>query len=65
MVKYMEAWNIDIYAKLDYYFQYDSQQFRDAYAKAPEASDEAGKAKWFGRCHEIIADDAVNCFPPS
>lgn len=60
MIGHVEAWDIGIYAKPDYYFQYDSQPFRDAYAKALAAPDESGKAEWFGRCQEIIADDAVN-----
>ena len=62
MIAHVEAWDIGIYANPDYYFQYDSQAFRDAYANALQAPDEAGKAKWFGRCQEIIADDAVNGF---
>ncbi len=62
MIGHVEAWDIGIYAKPDYYFQYDSQPFRDAYANALMAPDEAAKAKWFGRCQEIIADDAVNGF---
>ncbi|MCB2145148.1 MAG: ABC transporter substrate-binding protein [Deltaproteobacteria bacterium] len=62
MIGHVEAWDIGIYAKPDYYFQYDSQEFRDAYANALKAPDEAGKSKWFGRCQEIIADDAVNGF---
>jgi len=60
MIGHVEAWDIGIYAKPDYYFQYDSQEFRDAYAKALKAPNEAEKAKWFGRCQEIIAEDAVN-----
>jgi peptide/nickel transport system substrate-binding protein len=60
MIGHVEAWDIGIYANPDYYFQYDSQEFRDAYAKALKAANEAEKAKWFGRCQEIIADDAVN-----
>ncbi len=62
MIGHVEAWDIGIYAKPDYYFQYDSQAFRDAYAMALEAPDEDAKAKWFGRCQEIITDDAVNGF---
>ena len=60
MIGHVEAWDIGIYANPDYYFQYDSQAFRDAYAKALKAPNEKEKAKWFGRCQEIIADDAVN-----
>ena len=52
--------DIGIYANPNYYFQYDSQEFRDAYAKALKAPNEEEKAKWFGRCQEIIAEDAVN-----
>jgi peptide/nickel transport system substrate-binding protein len=62
MIGHVEAWDIGIYANPDYYFQYDSQTFRDAYAKALKAPSEAEKAKWFGRCQEIIAEDAVNGF---
>lgn len=60
MIGHVEAWDIGIYANPEYYFQYDSQEFRDAYAKALMAPSEAEKAKWFGRCQEIIAEDAVN-----
>jgi peptide/nickel transport system substrate-binding protein len=60
MIGHVEPWDIGIYANPDYYFQYDSQEFRDAYAKALKAPNEEEKAKWFGRCQEIIAEDAVN-----
>ncbi len=62
MIGHVEAWDVGIYANPNYYFQYDSQEFRDAYAKALKAPNEAEKAKWFGRCQEIIAEDAVNGF---
>jgi len=62
IIGHAEAWDIGIYAKPTYYFQYDSQEFRDAYAKALKAPNEAEKTKWFGRCQEIIAEDAVNGF---
>jgi len=60
MIGHVEAWDIGIYANPNYYFQYDSQEFRDAYSKALKAPNEEEKAKWFGRCQEIIAEDAVN-----
>jgi len=62
MIGHVEAWDIGIYANPGYYFQYDSQTFRDAYAKALVAPNEVEKAKWFGKCQEIIAEDAVNGF---
>ncbi|MCP4687373.1 MAG: ABC transporter substrate-binding protein [Desulfobacterales bacterium] len=60
MIGHVEAWDIGVYANPDYYFQYDSKEFRDAYAKALKAPNEAEKARWFGKCQEIIAEDAVN-----
>ena len=60
MIGHVEAWDIGIYANPNYYFQYDSKEFQDAYAKALKAPNEAEKAKWFGICQEIIAEDAVN-----
>ena len=62
MIGHVEAWDIGIYANPDYYFQYDSEEFRQAYGKALKAPDEAAKAKWFGECQRIIAADAVNGF---
>ncbi len=60
MIGHAEAWDIGIYAKPDYYFQYDSKEFQDTYAKALKAATEEQKAALFGKCQEIIADDAVN-----
>ena len=60
MIGHVEAWDIGIYANPGYYFQYDSQAFRDAYSKALKAPNESEKIKWFGQCQEIIAEDAVN-----
>jgi len=62
MIGHVEAWDIGIYANPDYYFQYDSQEFRDAYDKALKAPNQEEMAKWFGQCQEIIAEDAVNGF---
>lgn len=62
LIGHVEAWDIGIYANPNYYFQYDSKEFQQAYQQALKAPDEAQKAQWFGRCQEIIADDAVNGF---
>ncbi len=62
IIGHAEAWDIGIYANPKYYFQYDSQEFRDAYAKALKAPNEKEKAKWFGETQQIIARDAVNGF---
>ena len=62
MIGHAEAWDIGIYNNPNYYFQYDSKEFQEAYAKALKATTEADKAKWFGRCQEIVAEDEVNGF---
>ncbi len=62
IVSHTEPADINIYARPDYYFQYDSQEFRDAYSRALTAPNEQEKAEWFGKCQEIIAEDAVNGF---
>jgi len=62
IIGHAEAWDIGIYANPNYYFQYDSQDFRDAHAKAHKAPNEEEKANWFGECQKIIARDAVNGF---
>ena len=62
MIGHAEAWDIGIYANPNYYFQYDSEEFRTAYANALKSPNEEEKAKWFGRCQEIVAEDAVNGF---
>ncbi len=38
MIGHAEAWDIGIYANPNYYFQYDSQEFQDAYANALKAT---------------------------
>jgi peptide/nickel transport system substrate-binding protein len=62
MIGHVEAWDIGIYARPDYYFQYDSEEFREAYDQGLVASTEEEKEKWFGECQRIIAEDAVNGF---
>ena len=62
VITHVEAWDIGIYAKPDYYFQYDSKEFQDTYAQALKAKNEEEKASLFKKCQEIIAKDAVNYY---
>ncbi len=61
-IGHVEAWDIGIYAKPGYYFNYESPRFNEAYAKALKAVSEQEKARYFGVCQRIIAEDAVNGF---
>jgi len=60
MIGHAEAWDIGIYANPTYYFQYDSKEFQEAYAYALKATTTEAQSRWFKRCQEIIAEDAVN-----
>jgi len=62
VIGHVEPWDIGIYANPNYYFQYDSPRFREAYTKALRARNEEEKARYFGLCQRIIAEDAVNGF---
>lgn len=61
-IGHVEAWDIGIYAKRGYYFNYESPRFNEVYAKALKAVTEQDKARYFGECQRIIAEDAVNGF---
>ncbi len=62
VITHVEAWDIGIYSRPDYYFQYDSKEFQETYAKALKAKNEEEKAALFKKCQEIVAKDAVNGF---
>ena len=59
---HVEPLDIGIYANPDYYFQYDSQAFRDIFAKLAAAPDLAAFKAAMGAAQKKIADDCVNAF---
>ncbi|THD43006.1 MAG: ABC transporter substrate-binding protein [Bradyrhizobium sp.] len=62
IVSHVEPLDIGVYANPDYYFQYDSQAFRDIFARLQAAPDlEAFKAA-IGDAQRQIAKDSVNVF---
>ena len=62
IVCHAEPLDLNIYANPNYYFQYDSQAYRDIYAKVMSAPDlEAYKAA-VGEAQKKIAEDSVNAF---
>ena len=62
IVSHVEPLDIGIYANPDYYFQYDSQKFRDIYAKLTAAPDLAAFKAAIGDAQRQLADDSVNVF---
>jgi peptide/nickel transport system substrate-binding protein len=62
IISHVEPLDIGIYANPNYYFQYDSQAFRDIYAKVTTAPNlEAYKAA-LGEAQKKLAEDCVNAF---
>ncbi len=53
-----DPWDIALYADPQNYMQYDSERFRQVYAKAITALNEKDKKKYFALCQRIIAEDA-------
>jgi peptide/nickel transport system substrate-binding protein len=62
IISHVEPLDIGIYANPNYYFQYDSQAFRDIYAKVAAAPDLAAFKQAIGEAQKKIAEDSVNVF---
>lgn len=62
IISHVEPLDIGIYANPDYYFQYDSQAFRDIFARLQAAPDLDAFKKAIGEAQRKIADDSVNAF---
>lgn len=60
IVSHVEPMDIGIYANPDYYFQYDSAEFRDIMSKADSSLDPAVRSKYLKMAQKKLADDAVN-----
>jgi peptide/nickel transport system substrate-binding protein len=58
----VEPVDLLIYADPNYYFQYDSQKFRDIMDKAGSTVDQAERLKYLGDAQRQLAEDAVNVF---
>jgi peptide/nickel transport system substrate-binding protein len=62
IVSHTEPMDIDIYARDDYYFQYDNPAF-DAIIDALAATDNAAERDvLYGEAQELLAEDSVNVF---
>ncbi len=62
IVSHVEPMDIGIYADPNYYFQYDSPEFRDILARANRATDPATQNRLWGDAQRKLAEDAVNVF---
>src|SRR5271169_2223640 len=62
IISHVEPMDIGIYANPNYYYQYDSQAFRDIYAKIAAAPNLAAYKQALGEAQRKLADDSVNAF---
>lgn len=62
IVSHVEPNDIGIYARKDYYFNYDSPKFDAVYAEYDKTNDTAKRLELLGQLQKILADDAVNGF---
>ncbi|MBB6464802.1 peptide/nickel transport system substrate-binding protein [Aminobacter lissarensis] len=62
IVSHTEPNDIDIYARKDYYFNYDNPAFNKVIDELNLTSDEAKRTELYKQAQKILADDAVNGF---
>ncbi len=62
IVSHTEPNDIDIYARKDYYFNYDNPAFDKVIEELNLTSDDAKRKELYGQAQKILADDAVNGF---
>lgn len=60
IVSHTEPMDINIYARPDYYFQYDNPGFQEVMAELDIATDPAERSDLLKMAQQIIADDYVN-----
>jgi peptide/nickel transport system substrate-binding protein len=62
IVSHVEPMDVNNYTNPDYYWQYDSPEFRDIYAKFEAATTPEDQVKWIQAAQRKIAEDSVNGF---
>ena len=62
IVSHTEPMDIGIYARPEYYFQYDNPEFQALMATLNATTDEAKRKELMGQAQKMIADDYVNGF---
>jgi peptide/nickel transport system substrate-binding protein len=62
IVSHTEPMDINIYARPDYYFQYDNPAFQEVMAEIDVTTDESARSALLKEAQEIIARDYVNAY---
>ncbi len=62
IVSHVEPMDVNNYTNPEYYWQYDSPELRDIYAKFEASTTAEDQAKWIKAAQTKIAEDSVNGF---
>ncbi|VAW14515.1 ABC transporter, substrate-binding protein (cluster 5, nickel/peptides/opines), partial [hydrothermal vent metagenome] len=62
IVSHTEPFDIGIYARDDYYFQYDSEEMQAIIAELNVTADPAARTDLLHQAQQLIADDYVNAY---
>lgn len=62
IVSHTEPMDISIYARDNYYFNYDNADFKALMAKIDATTDQAERTALYGDAQRMIAEDSVNAF---
>ncbi|RYF82503.1 MAG: ABC transporter substrate-binding protein, partial [Comamonadaceae bacterium] len=62
IISHVEPFDLDNYAKPDYYWNYQSKAFNDLFAKIQNTPSETERAKLLGDAQRLLATDAANGF---
>lgn len=62
MISHVEPFDLGNFAKPDYYWAYDSQEFRDLYDKIKHTPNPTDRARLLGQAQRLLANDAVHGF---
>lgn len=62
MISHVEPFDLGNFAKPDYYWGYDSQEFRDLFEKIKHTPKPTDRARLLGEAQRLLANDAVHGF---
>lgn len=62
LVAHVEPFDLDIYARDDYYFNYQSPEFRALWERIQRTPDEAQRNRLLSQAQRHLAEEAVNVF---
>jgi len=62
LIAHVEPMDLNIYARDNYYFNYNNKAFKALWQKVMSAPDEAQMNKLLGDAQRMLAEDAVNAY---